>query len=227
MTATRMFAEVTRTWNPVVGCLHECVYCWARRLARRLAKARIEPYASKSFQPSLMPERLRMRFRKGEFIFVCDMGDLFGDWVPREWIQSVLDAIEKWPKTTFLLLTKNPERYLEFDLPENVIAGATIESNRDYPNLSRAPLQSKRIEAMTRLKHEKMMSIEPILDFDLEQFAEAIRRISPRFTYIGYDNYGYNLPEPSTKKTMKLINRLRGFTEVRLKTIKFLEDDGV
>jgi DNA repair photolyase len=29
---TRMFDFVTETWNPITGCSHECVYCWARRL---------------------------------------------------------------------------------------------------------------------------------------------------------------------------------------------------
>ena len=24
-----------RTWNPVTGCLHECEYCYARRIAKR------------------------------------------------------------------------------------------------------------------------------------------------------------------------------------------------
>lgn len=30
---SRMFSVVSKTWNPVTGCLHGCVYCWARRLA--------------------------------------------------------------------------------------------------------------------------------------------------------------------------------------------------
>jgi len=214
-----MFVEVKRTWNPVVGCLHECSYCWARIIARRLARMGIKPYADTGFQPSLTHERLKARFREGEFVFVCDMGDLFGEWVPSMWIQSVLDTIRRWPKTTFLLLTKNPGRYLKFELPENAIAGATIESNRDY-QLSKAPPQSTRIKAMSRLKHRKMISIEPILDFDLDEFSEAIRRIMPEFVYIGYDNYNCGLPEPEPEKTMRLVERLQEFTEVRLKTIK-------
>jgi len=34
---TRMFDLVTETWNPITGCNHECVYCWARRLALAVA----------------------------------------------------------------------------------------------------------------------------------------------------------------------------------------------
>jgi hypothetical protein len=47
----------------------------------------VKPYSGKGFQPSLIPERLGRRFRKGEFIFVSDVGDLFGQWVLGEWIQ--------------------------------------------------------------------------------------------------------------------------------------------
>ncbi|MEM4531792.1 MAG: hypothetical protein QXY39_07990, partial [Thermofilaceae archaeon] len=30
---SRMFSVVSETWNPVTGCTHSCVYCWARALA--------------------------------------------------------------------------------------------------------------------------------------------------------------------------------------------------
>jgi protein gp37 len=42
------------------------------------------------------------------------MGDLFGDWVPDEWIQAVFDACEAAPQHRYLFLTKNPARYSEF-----------------------------------------------------------------------------------------------------------------
>ena len=44
-------------------------------------------------------------------IFVSSMGDLFGAWVPDEWINAVFEACMKAPRHTYLFLTKNPERY--------------------------------------------------------------------------------------------------------------------
>jgi len=218
---TRMFREVATTWNPVIGCLHQCVYCWARRYAVRLAKMGVKPYASNLFKPTFIPKRLDRKFRKHQLVFTSDMGDLFGSWVPTLWIQKVLETIRIWPETTFLLLTKNPERYLEFELPDNVIAGATIESNHQHFAISKAPSVEKRLEAMRRLTHnKKMISVEPILDFDLEAFVEAIRAVNPVFVYVGYDNYNFHLPEPKLEKTLKLIEELETFTEVRLKTIR-------
>jgi len=210
----RMFNVVSRTWNPVTGCLHECTYCWARRLALTKLKNR-ERYAD-GFKPKLNKEEFAIRFNEGEFIFVSDMGDLFGYFIPEEWISKVLDYVRKFPRTFFLFLTKNPIRYLEFldKMPPNAILGATIETNRDEDyldfSLSRAPLPSERIKAMKELPWpRKFISIEPILDFDLEIFIKDIREISPIMVYIGYDNYNNKLPEPPLQKTLELIKVLR------------------
>lgn len=219
--ACREFPEITNTWNPVTGCMHGCVYCWARRYAERLSKMGVKPYAEKGFRPAFIPERFRKRFSKNSFIFVSDMGDLFGDWVPREWINRVLSKIRESSQTYFLLLTKNPKRYLSISLPNNVVAGATIESNRNYPNLSKAPPQTERIEAMKKLHHVyKALVIEPILEFDIEEFTKIVKEISPSLVYIGYDNYRFNLPEPILEKTSEFIGNLSKFTDVRFGTIR-------
>ena len=53
---SKMFQEVTDTWNPITGCLHGCIYCWARRYAERLSKMGVQPYASRGFQPTFIEE---------------------------------------------------------------------------------------------------------------------------------------------------------------------------
>ncbi len=55
---------------------------------------------------------------KPQNIFVCSMADLFGEWVPDEWITDVLKACEAAPQHRYLFLTKNPQRYNELLLPE-------------------------------------------------------------------------------------------------------------
>lgn len=39
------------------------------------------------------------------------MADLFGDWVPDEWIEEVFKACDNAPQHNYLFLTKNPFRY--------------------------------------------------------------------------------------------------------------------
>lgn len=65
------------------------------------------------FEPTFHRYRLiePMQIKKPQNIFVCSMADLFGDWVPDEWIQEVFKACEAAPQHRYLFLTKNPKRY--------------------------------------------------------------------------------------------------------------------
>ena len=128
------------TWNPVTGCLHNCDYCYARRIAERFGKlddtgimmkyskgvelaeplyyqdnndaVRINPYPYKFF-PTFHKYRLDepARKTKGQKIFVCSMADLFGDWVPTEWQLEVYKACGKADWHKYMFLTKNPKAY--------------------------------------------------------------------------------------------------------------------
>lgn len=122
------------TWNPVTGCLHNCNYCYARRIANRFGdktdgvcdewhdlytpfykmNGRLNPYPY-SFAPTFHRYRLDepQKIKKPSKIFVCSMADLFGDWVPDEWIQEVFKACEKAPQHQYLFLTKNYNRYMQ------------------------------------------------------------------------------------------------------------------
>lgn len=48
--------------------------------------------------------------KKGRTIFVCSMADLFGEWVPDEWITEVFKTCATAPQHIYLFLTKNPDR---------------------------------------------------------------------------------------------------------------------
>ena len=119
------------SWNPVTGCLHGCEYCYARGIANRFGSnqmpiftekpvlrepviidGRIQPYPF-DFMPTFHRYRLGIpaRWTKPRTIFVCSMADLFGEWVPDEWIREVFNACEKAPQHRYLFLTKNPTRY--------------------------------------------------------------------------------------------------------------------
>ena len=82
-------------------------------------------------------------------IFVCPFADLFGEWVDRLWIQAVIDVVRENHIHQFAFLTKNPQRYHEFQFPKNVYLGATIES----------PDKMFRADAMKGLTNKLLASI--------------------------------------------------------------------
>lgn len=201
------------TWNPLGGkCSHECGYCWSRILIAQKGWKKYEG------APRLW-RQWRKSFEAGSTVFVQSMTDLFARDVDSKLIQLILDHCERFPDTTFLLLTKNPFRYLSFFIPENCVCGCTLETNREN-NLYRAPKRERRVWRMVKLQKRKFLSIEPIMDFDAKGFVIIIKRIGPEFVYIGYDNYDCGLPEPPIEKTHQLIEDITPFTEVRLKTMR-------
>lgn len=216
---TRMFRSVEKTWNPVVGCSHNCIYCWARRQAKR-QKHRCQ-FCYK-FIPHLHLER---KVPKANLIFVCSMGDLFCDVIHNEWIEQVIGIVRQHKDRDFLFCTKNPKRYLEFDFPRNCLLGTTIETNKDelVEKVSQAPLPSERYKAMLDLdgSYRKFLSVEPIMEFDFDVFLGWIKDINPNLCEIGYDNYGFNLIEPEVNKTLKLIEEKRKLgIDTRIKELK-------
>ena len=124
------------TWNPVTGCRHGYEYCYASRIAERFGKMKWPTnelhvlYQPKErttkggaeavaaypfgFEPTLHRYRLDEPYqRRGQNIFVCSMADLFGEWVPDEWIEEVMKACLLSPQHRYLFLTKNPGRYMK------------------------------------------------------------------------------------------------------------------
>jgi hypothetical protein len=209
-----MFAFITAKWNPIVGCSFLCLYCWARALVA--GRLRSNPRYRDGFKPRIIETELEKRFKAGEFVFLTDMGDAFCDGVPSEWILRVLEVVRACPDARFLCQTKNPQRYTEFAsvFPRNVVLGATIESNRDYRQLSRAPSQSSRLTAMQEIAKLRpdlsyFIAVEPILKFDLAPFVSQLKAIRPWAVAVGYDNWGYRLDEPTLADTEALVGATR------------------
>lgn len=128
------------SWNPVTGCLFNCPYCYADKMANNSFYA--NSFQNK-FKPTFHPDRLayperqkipvKRRDEPGiNNVFLCSMADLFGDWIPKEWIYQIFDVVGKHPQYNFICLTKNPKRYLELDFPQNVWLGCTADTQKRF-----------------------------------------------------------------------------------------------
>ena len=194
-------------------CLHKCKYCYVPH--SRAARF----YSGK---PHLIEKEFEENLGSDKIIFIGHMTDMFGEWIPAEWIERILKHCGEYSNNTYFFQSKNPIRFLEYlnYFPMHTIFGTTIETTGTALSdwYSDAPDVSKRMLAMSKLgpQYDKMISIEPIMDFDVDIMLEWIHAIKPRFVSIGADSKGHNLPEPSAEKVQRLIAGL-GAIEVKLK----------
>jgi len=202
-----MYPFVTHTWNPIRGrCPHQCSYCYMKRF--KVGNLRLEE------------RELTTNLGSSNYIFVGSSTDMWAAEVPTEWIQRVIQHTKKY-NNIYLFQTKYPIRFLDFieDINRNYILGTTLETNRDY-DVSLAPTPMDRwtqFKLLKKYKIRRMVSIEPVMDFDLVDFLCMLRDIKPEFVSIGADSKRNNLIEPSSEKLEKLIKHLKSYTNVIIK----------
>ena len=214
-----MYSFVTHTWNTVKGkCPHDCSYCYMKRWGEQ------KPVR---FDEKELPEFERDIKKEGEglFIFVGSSCDMWANGIPKEWIIDTLKMVHKHDNK-YLLQTKNPARYSTFGLGDglntNFILGTTIETNRYYNVMGKTPLPGERAKVLSGLRNKKFITIEPIIDFDVKEFAEMINWAGPDWVNIGADSGNNNLPEPPKEKIEALIKLLNGKITIKknMKRIK-------
>ena len=137
------------TWNPISGCLHNCYYCYLKRMRFF------------DMTPAFHPTRLTepAKEKKPSLIFTGSSADMFGDWVESWWIDEVLSAVMSCKQHTFQFLTKNPKRYsyvYNQDCFKNLWFGTTDDGRMETGlNISRLK------ESVTIPK--RFVSFEPLL----------------------------------------------------------------
>jgi protein gp37 len=120
----------------------------------------VTPYPF-GFTPTFHRYRLDapQRVKKPSTVFVCGMADLFGDWVPAEWIREVMTACAASPRHRYLFLTKNPARYADSDwLPYN-------EDGEDVTALFGATATNEKQLKAATLYGAQWVSIEPLHEY--------------------------------------------------------------
>jgi len=204
--AGNMYSFIDEIWNPVRGkCLFDCSYCYAKRWGA------VNP-------PHLNEQVLNKDLGENKFIFICSGCDLFAPDIPALWVNQIIEKTSKYYKNRYLWHTKNPRRLTELIDPlPNDIACVTVESNRAYPAVSKAPFPFERISYIREWHAGKMITVEPVMDFDTDIFTGMIKEAGPVQVNIGADSGGNGLPEPPAGKILELIENLKPYMTVHLK----------
>lgn len=154
------------TWNPVTGCAKVsagCDHCYAERFSERFRGVAGHPFEG-GFDLTLRPERLEqpLKWKTPRRIFVNSMSDLFHKDIPKAFIDSVFDSMERADWHQFQVLTKRSSRMRDYvnarysaaRAPEHIWMGASIEDR----------------SALVRLRHLKaanaairFISFEPLI----------------------------------------------------------------
>lgn len=153
------------SWNPVTGCLHGCDYCYARELAN---SERLKSAYPAGFTPLFHHERLDAPAHTTipaahaddpayKRVFVCSMADLYGRWVPDEWIEQVHASMCANPRWQYITLTKFPARYVGLEMPPGAWVGTSVDEQK---RVRIAEDAFRKIDGVA----VKWLSLEPLLE---------------------------------------------------------------
>lgn len=130
------------TWNPVRGCSivsSGCTRCYAMKMAHRFSGPG-KPYDGLTKMTKggpvwtgkaiAVPDMLDvpLRWKRPRKIFVNSMSDLFHEDVPFDFIDQVFAVMALATQHTFQVLTKRPERMLEYFWPARKLGGLTRDA---------------------------------------------------------------------------------------------------
>ena len=204
----------THTVNFYGGQCGMCEYCYAatgRIKSMKKYQGRIRLH-----EPAFSPLKSNMT------VFVNSCTDLCHPQATDDMIKAVLRHLRRYPDIQYLIQTKNPERLLgvrEF-MPSNFVVGTTIESDQATTKWNITCEQRVRamVEWSLSWRCHTMISVEPIMRFNLDTMIDWLYNIKPDYVSVGANSRkDIQLPEPSADEIMALVAGLEKFTEVRLK----------
>lgn len=195
-------------------CFFNCRYCSKNKRFKKVA-------------PHYLSEQaLHENLGSDKIVFVASGSDICAPNITDHDRLRVLDHCASYSGNTYWIQSKAPEvltskqMFLEHPVWACAYLGTTIETNRDY-HLSQAPNVEQRADALATAAEYDIrtyVTLEPLVDFDLEPLVDLVKRCQPSFVHIGRNTRRQvALPEPARYQVIDLIQRLAEFTTVNVK----------
>jgi DNA repair photolyase len=202
--AGNMYPFVSHTYNLIKGkCPHGCIYCYMARFPQR--------------EMRFDKKELKTDLGAGNFIFIGSSCDMWANEVNDAWIYQTIMKSILHDDNRYLFQSKNPHRYLKFldILQGDYTLGVTLESDRDH--IEGPPTIDDRYNGITKVKSKGFpvaVTMEPIMQFDVNRYAEMMDDLQQDWIAIGADSQSHDLPEPVSEQVAELIEVLntRGHT---------------
>ncbi len=229
-TNSNMYVDA-KTWSPFKGCEFDCTYCRPsfQKQAKRQKQRCLDCY---NYVPHCHHERLD-KIPSADIVFVCGNADIsFCDpGFARRIIERINIHNVRCPAKTYYFQSKRPEYFEQFLklFPDNVILLTTLETNRDagYTSVSKAPVPTERYRQFKALDYpRKVVTIEPVMDFDPAVFSRWITEIGPEYVWLGFNSRPKQVqfPEPIPEKVLALGRALvQASIPVRGKSLRGLD----
>lgn len=148
--------------NPIKGiCKMGCPYCYAIRMYKRFKwnpEVRFDYTAFEGLD----------KLKAGSKVFVGSTHDIFGDWIPWDWIRAIILKAVQNPQLTFIFLTKNPELYTQFAFPENAWLGYSTTGNlfHKWDERHKDNIKFVSLEPMQEAMNASLEGFAQRIDFD-------------------------------------------------------------
>lgn len=117
---TKRPGTIGETWNPTTGCNkvdRGCKNCYAEIMHKRLRAMGQEKYQAPFLDGAVAHREtldIPLKWTKPRTVFVDSMSDLFHIAIKFDFLFNVFEVMRSTPQHTYLILTKRPERAIEF-----------------------------------------------------------------------------------------------------------------
>ncbi len=116
------------------------LYVLDKPMLNETGNALVYPFG---FEPTLHKYRMDYpgKLKMGNNIFVGAMSDVFGKWVPDSWLDDMFSVCAQYPIHNYLFLTKYPQRYEQYSVPEgkNMWYGTSITRESEMKRIKDLP----------------------------------------------------------------------------------------